>query len=587
MPNTMRILILLTVTVAGSLSVAANTPVDSGAADFQLRDHRGRQWSLDDFNDSRLVAVVFLGTECPLAQLYATRLEALQTEYSSNDVSIIGVISNTQDSLTEVADWVAEHKLTFPVLLDRGNRLADQLTAERTPEAFLLDEQRQIQYRGRIDDQYSVGRARVRVQRRDLAIAIDELLAGQPVSVARTEAPGCLIGRVKEVTPRGDITWASHIASIFHRRCLECHRDSEIAPFELRSYDDVIGWEDTILEVIADNRMPPWFANPQHGKFGNDTRLSDQEKQLIRTWVKNGMPPGDPEDMPDPPQFVSGWRMPEPDQIIAMSDQPFSVPAEGVVDYQYFEVDPGWDDDVWIQAAEARPDQRSVVHHIIAYVIPPGNDDVKDRARNRSMLVGYAPGSQPNILDGGRAMRVPAGSTLLFEMHYTPNGIATQDRSYIGVRFIDPEQVTEVVRGRYAVNSEFEIPPQATSHEVTAEYVVRRDELLLDMTPHMHLRGKSFRYEAVFPDGSQEILLDVPFYDFNWQLTYELAKPRLLPAGTRIVCTATYDNSADNTANPDPTIPVHWGDQSFEEMMIGFMTVIPAKDTRVSATTED
>ncbi|MEQ9406952.1 MAG: redoxin domain-containing protein [Fuerstiella sp.] len=547
-------------------SVAADQTLT--VKDFTLPTHRGLNWSLQDVADSRLVVVAFLGTECPLARLYGPRLAELQQEYGSRGVAFVGINANTQDSLTEITTYVAKHRIPFPMLKDVGNRVADQFQAERTPEVFLLDAERRIRYRGRIDDQYLVGLARDQVRRRDLAIAIDELLAGGQVSVPQTEAIGCHIGRVSRVAPTGDVTWSRQVSRIFNRRCVECHRAGEVAPFSLTSYQDVIGWEDTILEVIADDRMPPWFANPSHGSFANDSRLTEEEKRLVRTWVQNGMPKGDPSQLPDPPEFTAGWRMPQPDQVIKVRDTPFTVPAEGIVDYQYFPVDPGWDEDKYVCAAEARPDNVAVVHHIIAYVIPPGAD-ARD-GKSRRILVGYAPGATPQVLDEGTAIHVPAGSTLVFEMHYTPNGSEQTDLSDIGLKFMDKSDVKKLLRGGAAINTKFEIPAGADRHVVEADYRVRRDARLLDMTPHMHLRGRSFRYEAIYPDGAREILLDVPNYDFNWQLSYKLAEPKRLPKGTVIHCTATFDNSADNPVNPNPDHPVRWGDQSWEEMMIGF-----------------
>ena len=545
---------------------------------FRLTSHRGVEWSLNDVPDSHLVVVTFLGTECPLAKLYGPKLVQLQQQYADKGVTFVGINSNTQDSMTEITNWVAKHEISFPMLKDVGNRVADQFQAQRTPEVFVLDQQRQIRYRGRIDDQYLVGLARDQVRRHDLAIALDELLAGQPVSEPQTVALGCHIGRVKNTEPRGDITWSKHIAAIFNNRCVECHRQGEIAPFTLGSYEDVVGWEDTILEVIADNRMPPWYANPTQGTFANDARLTSDEKRLIRQWVHNGMPEGNPQDLPQPPKFVKGWRMPEPDQVIQVRDQPFQIPAQGIVDYQYFTVDPGWDEDKFICAAEARPDNVPVVHHIIAYVVQPEKEDKK--RRNRRMLVGYAPGALPRVLQPGHAIHVPAGSQLLFEMHYTPNGTPQTDLSYIGLKFMDRKDVTTLVHGGAAIETKFEIPAQAASHVVTADHDAPKDVLLLDMTPHMHLRGKSFRYEVLFPDGKREVLLDVPNYDFNWQLTYHLQEPRLIPKGSRLLCTATYDNSKANPANPDPDSPVRWGDQSSEEMMIGFFNYIDVSPAR-------
>lgn len=568
--------ILLSLTFCSAFAFAQVSGADS-VQNFSLPTHRGVEWTLSATEENQLVVIAFLGTECPLAKLYGPRLTELQNEYGDKGVVFVGINSNTQDSLAEIGNYVTGHAISFPMLKDVGNRVADQLKAERTPEVFLLDAQRNVRYRGRIDDQYLVGVARDKVNRRDLAIAIDEVLAGKQVSVPETEPIGCHIGRVREIVPQGDITYSNQIVRILNKRCIECHRSGEVAPFVMTSYEEIVGWEDTILEVIADNRMPPWFANPQHGIFKNDARLTDEEKNQIRTWVKNGMPKGDDSDLPEPPKFVKGWRMMEPDQVIKIRDTAFDVPAEGVVDYQYFSVDPGWNEDKYVVAAEARPDNAAVVHHIIAYVIAPGTDG--RRGEDRRMLVGYAPGAIPHVLDEGMAMHVPAGSKLVFEMHYTPNGTRQTDLSYIGLKFTDKQNVTTLLHGDAAINTKFEIPPQAEHHLVKASHRIPRDQLLLDMTPHMHLRGKSFRYEAIFPDGTEEVLLDVPNYDFNWQLSYLLKEPRLLPKGTVIKCTAGYDNSLNNLVNPNPNQPVRWGDQSWEEMMLGFFNVVDAKPT--------
>lgn len=558
-----------------AFSADSTSTLKRSVDDFTLRSNLGREWSLSDFEDKELVVLAFLGTECPLAKLYGRRLAELNDKYGGKGVAFIGIDANTQDSLTELTAFANRYEINFPLLKDVSNKVADALAAKRTPEVFLLDKQREVRYHGRIDDQYAVGVSRYKATRHDLQEAIDELLAGKPVTVPETVAVGCYIGRTKPLKSTGEVTYTQHISRIFNERCVECHRDGQIAPFTLTSYDDVVGWEDTILEVIRDQRMPPWFANPAHGKFENDARLTDQEQQLISTWVKNGMPKGDEANLPPPPSFAEGWRIGEPDQILYMSDEAFNVPAQGVVSYKRFTVDPGWDEDKYICASEARPGNNSVVHHILVYVMPPGQ---QRSPRLGQVLVGYAPGSTPVELREGVAIRIPAGSKLQFEMHYTPNGYEQADRSYIGVCFTDKAKVTKLVHGQVALQHEFRIPANQDNYVVTATTPIRRDEHLLSMTPHMHLRGKAFRYEATYPDGQQEILLDVPAYDFNWQLKYILAEPKLLPRGTKVLCTATYDNSAGNLANPNPNQAVGWGDQSDEEMMIGFFDTIPADE---------
>jgi len=554
--------------------------------DFELRDYRGTPHKLSDVAKSKLVVVAFLGCECPLARLYGSRLGKLAGEFESQGVAFLGINSNRQDSITDLAAYARLQEIAFPLLKDPGNVIADRFGAVRTPQVFVVDQDRVVRYSGRIDDQYLVGVQRPQPTRRDLALALEALLAGNPLEAAETTVAGCVIGRIARGEPHGDVTYSNQIARLFQRRCIECHREGEVAPFPMTNYEEVVGWADTIQEVVDEGRMPPWFASPEHGKFANDARLSDDEKQLVRDWLSGGCPEGEPSQLPEPRQFTLGWQIPEPDQVVHIQDEPVAVQAEGVVKYQYFQVDPGFTEDKWIQAAEARPDNRSVVHHIVAFFVPPG-----EKARGgRGAMIGYAPGMPPNKFPPGAALFVPAGSKVVFQMHYTPSGKEQKDRSYIGLKFADPAQVKYRMGGGMVPNNFFEIPPGADNHEVRSTHHFTNDARLLTLTPHMHLRGKSFRYEAEYPDGTREILLDIPRYDFNWQLRYTLAEPKLLPKGTRLVCTAHFDNSEKNLANPDPTKPVRWGDQTWEEMMIGYYSTLPmetvdAGQTRPEETT--
>lgn len=564
-------LFIMVLFALASIAGAAEPGVGQLISGFQLPDHHGQSRSLDDVAEAKAVVVAFLGTECPLARVYGRRLGELAAEYAPQGVAFFGVDANQQDTLTEVAAFAARYEIPFPILLDAEHQLADTLGAQRTPEVFVLDANRVVQYHGRIDDQYGIGVQRTQPLRRDLAAALDELLRGSAVSVPRTPATGCLIGRRRPIEPHGEITYAAHVAEILNRRCVECHRDGEIAPFSLTAYDDIAGWEGMIAEVIEEGRMPPWNANPAYGHFANDARLTDAERQTLLTWIENGCPLGDADAIPAPPQFATGWRIDDPDQVVFMSDKAFEVPATGVVNYQYFEVDPGFTEDKYVTSVEARPGNREVVHHIIAYVKPPG---AKKKGGLGSMLIGYAPGTSPLMFPRGSAVRIPQGSTLIFELHYTPNGVAASDRSYIGMNFTEAGEVQTQVGGGEALNHEFEIPPGDPHYVVTATDRAPRDVTLLSLTPHMHLRGKSFRYELTYPDGRTEVLLDVPRYDFNWQLRYEFAEPRQVPKGSKLTCTAVFDNSEDNPSNPDPNRTVGWGQQSWDEMMIGFYTYL-------------
>jgi len=450
-----------------------------------------------------------------------------------------------------------------------------------------------------VDDQYGLGAgsgyAKSALKQRNLGQALDEILAGKAVSTASTPVTGCIIGRAAKSEPKGDITFSKHIAPIMQNRCQECHRPGQVGPFALIDYDDVASWGAMIKEVVSEGRMPPWSANPEYGHFKNDPRLTDDEKKLLYTWIDNGSPKGNDADLPPARQWTEGWRIPQPDQIVRM-EKPFTVPAEGVVDYKNFVVDPGWTEDKWIKAAEALPGNRAVVHHIIVSAIAPGGsltdvDDAPEGAENgqtagrgrrrggaRIGVGGYAPGSTVLPQPEGVALYVPAGSKISFQMHYTPNGVEQDDQSYIGVVFADPKDVKKIVHGGGAMNLRFAIPPHADNHEVTSQHVFTSDQLLFRMMPHMHLRGKSFRFEALYPDGKSEILLDVPKYDFNWQITYFPTEPKLMPKGTKLQCTAHFDNSEDNLANPNPDETVKWGPQTWHEMMIGWFGTLSVED---------
>jgi peroxiredoxin len=555
----------------------AASPVGRTVEDFTLRDAHGQPHALSDWADCEAVVVAFLGTDCPLSRVYGPRLTDLAREFGPRGVAFVGVNANEQDTLADLAGYARRHEITFPLLKDIDGRVAAGMGATRTPEAFVLDRSRVVRYCGRIDDQYGVGVRRSGPERRDLADALNEVLAGKPVSRPVVPAVGCRIGRTPPPKPApGEeaVTYARDVSRILQRRCVECHRAGEAAPFTLTAYSAAAAWAPMIREVVESGRMPPWFADPAHGRFRNDARLTDGEKRTLFAWIDAGCPEGDPADLPPPPAFVEGWRIPRPDRVLDMADRPFDVPAEGDLPYQYFAIDPGFTEDVYVRAAEVRPGNPAVVHHALVLIEPPGDGGpVFDSV---GALLDYAPGMAPMSLPEGTALRVRAGSRFRLQMHYTPNGSPQQDCTRLGLVFADPKSVKQCVEGGAVVNQDVALPAGAADYRLTAEAVLPRDVRLLSLSPHMHLRGKAFRFEAAYPDGRREVLLDVPRYDFNWQLRYELEEPKYLPKGTRLICTARYDNSADNPANPDPTKDVGWGDQTSDEMLIGFFAYVPA-----------
>jgi len=400
-------------------------------------------------------------------------------------------------------------------------------------------------------------------------------------------------------------TFHKDVLPVLQRNCQGCHRPGEAAPMALLTYEQTRPWAKAIKQAVAQKRMPPWLAEPGIGKFHNDRTMPAADIATLTAWADAGGPAGDPKDAPPAKPFVEGWAIGKPDLEIEMPTA-VEVPASGTIEYTYVIVPTGFTEDRWIAAAEARPGNRAVTHHIIAFLRPPGSKWFANREKGvpfvpkkgenqgeaaSELLIGYAPGIQPSSFTRDQAKLVRAGTDLVLQLHYTSNGKAASDRSRIGLVF-SKEPPAERVMTLAALTSKFVIPPQADNHRVDSQITLNADTQLVSLMPHMHLRGKAFEYRAVYPSGESETLLRVPKYDFNWQLYYVLAEPKLLPKGTRIECTAHFDNSANNPYNPDPKAEVRWGDQSWEEMMIGWFdvafprTLDPAKILRAEKKSE-
>jgi peroxiredoxin len=559
---------------AAFLAFSLLTPY--AAADFpafRLRDSAGKVVASEDFKDAKALVLVFIGTQCPVNNAYMPRLVELDGQFAKDGVRLIGVNSNEHDNAADIRDHVKQFKLTFPVLRDEGQRLADKLGVQRTPEAVVVDPKGVIHYRGRIDDQFGIGFQRPAAKATDLVDAVAALLAGKEMTeLDKNPASGCRITRAPRPSGDGKVTYAKEISRIVQNRCQECHRPGQIGPMPLLTYDDVSSWAGMIQEVVKDNRMPPWHADPKFGKFNNDRSLPSVERQALLSWIDAGCPPGNDADLPKPKTFVEGWSIGTPDAVFEMP-KAYSIPAkapEKGIPYQHFVVPTNFKEDVWIQAAEAKPGNRAVVHHIIVFIMEGRKTAPIGDGIGKGMLVAYAPGDIGSVYPAQSAKRIPKGSSLLFQMHYTPNGTAHTDRSKVGFVFAK-EPPTHEVATRGVAQQTILLWPNKDDQKVAANSTFKDDVLVWALMPHMHLRGKSFQFEAQYPDGKKETLLSVPRYDFAWQAAYRLAQPLALPAGSKILCSATFDNSSNNLNNPDPTKFVRWGDQTWEEMMIGFV----------------
>jgi peroxiredoxin/mono/diheme cytochrome c family protein len=572
--------------------------VGQRVANFTLPDvTTGREVSLLGLarDGTKAAVLVFTGIDCPVGNLYMPRLVELSHAYKDKGVAFLAINSNAHETAEQVAEHAKQFHLDFPVLKDKGNAVADQLLAQRTCEAVVIDRLGRIRYRGAIDDQYGPGTRREKPTKSYLVEALDALLAGKEIDTTATTVAGCPLDRVEAKVARskaprvrpappavvealkakeepvqvGKVTYAADVAAILQNKCQSCHRPRQAAPFSLLSYDDARRWATTIREVVEDRRMPPWHADPRFGHFANDRSLSARERATLLAWVDQGAPLGDPKDLPAPKSWPEGWSVGQPDVVLSMAE-PYTVPAQGTVAYQYFRVPTNFHEDKWVQSIECRPGDPAVVHHIIAYLLPKERDPAERRRGPGEHLGGYAPGDLPSVYPPGVAKKIPAGSTLLFQVHYTPMGKIRTDRSSVGLIFAKTPPTRRAITHGIA-NQRFQIPPGDSNTEVESRFVFGRDAELLSFMPHMHLRGKDFKYTATFPDGRSEVLLSVPAYDFGWQSYYHLDRPKTMPKGTRIDCVAHFDNSEENPNNPDPKATVRWGEQTWEEMMIGYI----------------
>jgi hypothetical protein len=386
--------------------------------------------------------------------------------------------------------------------------------------------------------------------------------------------------------------FTKNVAPILQQNCQICHRPGEAAPFSLLTYEDARPWAKAIKSALLTRKMPPWFADPHYGKFVNDSSLTQTQIDTLVRWVDAGAPRGDLKDLPPPRQFADGWAIPEPDAVIELPT-PFEIPAKGVLEYQHILIPSPFKTDQWVQFAEARPTDRSHVHHIIAFIREPGSKWLKDAKPGvpfvpdkeqedknvdtselpSDFLLGYAPGQPPERFAQGQAKLIRAGSDIILQVHYTTDGTPARDRSRVGLVFAK-EPPSKRVFTLSATNGKFKIPPGAPNHQVDAEFELGSAVTLYGLHPHMHGRGKDFEYRVRFPDGEKRTLLKVPNYRATWQLWYELSEPLALPKGAVIECTAHFDNSPNNPLNPDPSKEVAWGDQSWDEMMVGFFNVV-------------
>jgi peroxiredoxin len=533
---------------------------------FAMIDHKGRFHELRR-SHAKAVVLFFTANECPVARQSYSRLRKLNKTFASKGVDFWMIDSNSSDDRESIAKEAMQFNAGhIPILLDETQGVAELLKVNRTGTVVCIETKTwTIFYEGAIDDQVVEGAQKPEPTERYLQTALTQFLAGETISNPKTVARGCLI----TVENKGPVSYSAQVAPILESKCFGCHSPGNIGSFAMTSYKKVQGMADMIQEVMLAKRMPPWHADPHYGHFQNDASLTPEEAKILLRWVEQGAQRGEGEDpLTKAVAPTANWKLGEPDVIVALPKLQ-EIPATGILDYRHIKVKAPFDEDVWVKGVVAKPDNNKVVHHIIVRVREPGQ---KEDSPDDAFLIGWAPGSPEMFYPEGTGKFIKKGSTLDFEMHYTTSGKEETDQSKIGI-YLRPDKPQMTYRTAAAYDFDFEISPGDPSEKTFATYSFKKDSMLFDISPHMHLRGSWMKLQALYPNGHHEVLLSVPNYDFNWQRNYRLKEPKRMPAGTWIICSGGFDNSKKNPHNPNPDATITWGDQSLDEMFIGFMGV--------------
>lgn len=542
--------------------------------DIEFQDVAGTSHRLSEFASAKATVIAVTSTSCPLSKKYLPTLVRLAQKYNQNGIRFVlvnPVATDKTEAIQQAAKQLGKDGL---YVHDKQGQISAELGLTSTTDAILLDPARTVRYHGAVDDQYGFGYAVEAPRKNYLVWAIEEFQSGHPLVIAATEAPGCHLDAEKASSADTSITYHNRISRLVQMNCGECHRDGGVAPFSLSTSDDLLSHAKMIETVVTRGTMPPWFAVPtakqKSNPWVNDCSLSDSDKKDLLAWLKGDHPLGDPKDAPVAAKYSDGWTIGTPDLVVKFPE-PVPIQATGFMRYKNITVETGLDEDKWVQGIEIRPGAPEVVHHILVFARPPRVPNQKGSAGDEINYWGiYVPGNNKQIYSDGFARKLPKGSQIRFQMHYTPNGKETEDTTQMGLVFADKEPANEV-KTASLVNAWFEIPPGADNHEDSAKFKLQSDVTVMGYLPHMHLRGKACRYEAITPDGKRETLLDIPRYDFNWQLLYRYSEPRVFTKGTILKFYASFDNSDKNPANPNPKMAVRWGDQTYDEMLLGYI----------------
>jgi len=576
-----------------SARLAGLTP--GGKVDnFRLLDHAGQSHQLYYLSDMKAVVLIAQGNSCAANSKDLPEIKTLRDKYHARNVEFLMINSNLSDTREQIGAVAKAQGIDLPILMDGTQLIGESLHLRNNGEVLVVNPKDwTLAYRGNA---------------KDTAAALDALVAGSAVKAAGTKVSGCEI-KMPELANRGAhaaISYEKTIAPLLIDNCVTCHRKGGIGPWQMTGYEMVKGFAPMIREVIRTERMPPWHADPHYGVFKNDRALSAENRKTLVHWVEAGAPRGAGRDpLADLKKTWPEWALGEPNAVLELPR--FAVKASGVIPYQEVRVTNTIGRDVWLRAIDYAPGDRAVVHHILGFSLPanvaaamqrrpappeeiPGQPGQQSRElmkacstpegakqmRERagggggggSSIGGYVPGAAPSQFPPDAGVLLKKDADFRFQVHYTTNGKAATDVTRVGLYFTD-EQPKYPLRNTVLLDPCLTIPANTKSYTASMSRVVDRDMLIYDVTPHSHFRGAVSNFVAEYPDGTRETILSVPKYDFNWQTTYAFASLKLIPKGTKLTHSTTYDNSVQNKANPDPNITVHWGEQTWEEMLYG------------------
>lgn len=585
---------MLTVSLSSSAGAEPST-----VKNFSIENSAGKEWKLHD-QKAKAIVVVFLTTECPMCNEYLPTLAELSKAYSEKGVSVIGIVPDTDITADQLSIHAKEYKIPFPMFRDPERVSVGALAPKVTPEAVVLDNKFVVRYRGRIDDKYAARlKARSAVTRSDLASAIDEILAGKPVSAPETKAFGCPIASTETKKPFKDnsVTFHKDIVPMLQKHCQSCHRNGQAGPFELTSYKSTAKWAELCLEEVKAKRMPPWKP-AENSLLAGERSLPREAANLLEKWVAQGMPEGDGKDAPPPIKFNDNWMLGEPDLILEPSGE-MTIGATGPDRFQVQVFPTNLTEDKFIVAMEMRPGNPRVVHHTVNFIDTLGtarklqaaaeakqNPDDADRGPGypvklgvgflpspANMLGGWAPGMLPKKLPDGVGQRLPKGADICVQFHYHRTGKQETDRTRIGLYFAK-KPVTHSFYMLPPAGMFWKIPAGAKDFKVDSSWILDDDVTVYRLVPHMHLIGKDIELLMTPPEGKESSLIRIPEWDYNWQEQYELKEPLKLSKGTILRVKATYDNSSDNPLNPSsPPKTVMLGEQTTSEMCFVFVGI--------------